>query len=340
MGPGGLSAWLPLLRTAVAGVAFVGGALSAVAFLHASSATTRIPLFEQTGTFAYRAAAHAEVYGGRPATSGDPVFLKASGPLEISFTDRLEGATLARSASLTAEVESTSGWHRSFALAPATALPNGAATVAGTFDLRALRHTLDLLELRTGVIGSPYTITVRAKVRSLGSAGATAIRDVWTPTLQLTLDGTTVKPSDTTFTQTHAKTVATTVPATLELGIASLPVGTARAAGLAVGGSALALLALLLLLDLRSRRPGEAAGIARRLGSSLVSVESIDVSEVTTVVELGSIDELVKLAQEYERLVLHQQRGSEHAYTVVEDRVVYRYVLQPVCPVRAIELAA
>ncbi len=340
VGPGRLLIWLPRLRTAVAGVAFVAGALAALGFLHATTLVSRTPLYQQTGSFAYTASAHAEVYGGRSARTGDPVFLKASGPLDVSFASRLEGAKLARSASLTAEVESTSGWHRSIPLAPATALPVGRSTISGSLDLRALRHMLDLLELRTGVIGSPYTIRVRAKVRLLGATGGAVIRDTWTPTLRLTLDGTTVKPYDTTFVQTAAKTTPTVVPARLELGVASPSVSVVRAGGLTAALAALALFGLLLLVERRTHRPGEAAEIERRLGQSLVTVDSIEVSDVTTVVELGSIDELIKLAQEYERLVLHQQRGSEHAYTVVEDRVLYRYLLRPEPALRAVEVAA
>jgi signal peptidase I len=103
------------------------------------------------------------------------------------------------------------------------------------------------------------------------------------------------------------------------------------AALVAAGGAGLILAAVLLavatVVERRTRVPGEAAAIERRLRRGLLTVESIDVSEVVAVVEVASIDALVAIAQEYERLVLHQQRGDAHAYTVLEDGTIYRYEL-------------
>jgi hypothetical protein len=88
---------------------------------------------------------------------------------------------------------------------------------------------------------------------------------------------------------------------------------------------ALLLLVLVAVAERRTRQPGENAAIARRLRRGMLDVDAIDVSDVVAVVELGSIDELVAVAEEYERLVLHEQRGDDHAYSVLEDGTIYRY---------------
>ena len=49
----------------------------------------------------------------------------------------------------------------------------------------------------------------------------------------------------------------------------------------------------------RTRQPGENAAIARRLRRGMLDVDALDVSEVVAVVELGSFDELVAVAEEY-----------------------------------------
>jgi signal peptidase I len=96
------------------------------------------------------------------------------------------------------------------------------------------------------------------------------------------------------------------------------------AAGLAVSA---AVFAAITIVERRTRVPGEAAAIARRLGRHMLTVDAIDSGDAVVVVVLSSIDELIGIAEEYERLVLHQQCGTEHVYSVLEDRTIYRYEL-------------
>jgi signal peptidase I len=122
----------------------------------------------------------------------------------------------------------------------------------------------------------------------------------------------------------HARALWTLGGLAAGVALGPVPVRTLGLAGLAL---ALVLFAAVTLVERRTRRPGEAAAIERRLRRGMLTVESIDVTEVAAVVELSSIDELIAIAEEYERLVLHQQRGDAHAYTVLEDGTVYHYEL-------------
>jgi hypothetical protein len=56
--------------------------------------------------------------------------------------------------------------------------------------------------------------------------------------------------------------------------------------------------------------------------------------------DLGSIEDLIRLAERYERVILHERRGPEHAYLVEEAGVVYRYRVHDVSANGAFEEAA
>jgi len=223
-------------------------------------------------------------------------------------------------------VKSTTGWQRSFVVAPAQALRGDDTTIVGHLDLRRIRTVLDRLEVRTGVIGAPYDVRVRAIVRLLGQIDGTNVHATWRPDYRFLLDATTMKPVEqqrATATRTQQTTRATAAEVTL--GPVAPRVTTLRTVGIVGLAAALLLLALVAIAERRTRQPGENAAIARRLRRGMLDVDAIDVSDVVAVVELGSIEELVAVAEEYERLVLHEERGGDHAYSVLEDGTVYRY---------------
>lgn len=286
----------------------------------------RVPAYTETGVFSYTAPTSEDVYAGGAARTGDPVFVAATSGLDVVFGYQRSAGQLAGSVALVADVKSTTGWQRSFVVAPAQALRGDDMTIAGSLDLRRIRTVLDRLEARTGVIGAPYDVRVRAVVRLIGQMNGTDVHATWRPDYRFLLDATTMKPVE----QQRARvtrTQETTRPTAAEvaLGPVSPRVKTLRTVGTVGLAIALLLLVLVAVAERRTRQPGENAAIARRLRRGMLDVDAIDVSEVVAVVELGSIDELVAVAEEYERLVLHEERGGDHAYSVLEDGTVYRY---------------
>ena len=285
-----------------------------------------MPAYTETGVFSYTAPTSEDVYAGGAARTGDPVFVAATRGLDVMFGYKRSAGQLAGSVALVADVKSTTGWQRSFVVAPAQALRGDDMTIAGSLDLRRIRTILDRLEARTGVIGAPYDVRIRAVVRLLGQMDGTDVHATWRPDYRFLLDATTMKPVEQQrATATRTQETTRTTAAEVALGPVSPRVTTLRTVGTVGLAIALLLLALVGIAERRTRQPGENAAIARRLRRGMLDVDAIDVSEVVAVVELGSIDELVAVAEEYERLVLHEERGGDHAYSVLEDGTVYRY---------------
>ena len=318
--------WHSHALLALGTIALLAAGIAVLGYSRAAEADVRVPAYTETGVFSYSAPTSEDVYAGGAARTGDPVFVAATSRLDVTFGYQRSAGQLAGSVALVAEVKSTTGWRRSFVLAPAQALPGDDMTIAGSLDLRRIRTVLDRLEARTGVIGAPYDVRVRAVVRLLGQMDGTNVHATWRPDYRFLLDATTMKPAEqqrATVTRTQETTRNTA--AEVALGSVSPRVTTLRTVGTLGLAIALLLLALVAFAERRTRQPGENAAIARRLRRGMLDVDAIDVSEVVAVVELGSIDELVAVAEEYERLVLHEERGGDHAYSVLEDGTVYRY---------------
>ena len=307
-------------------VALLAAGVAVLGYSRAANVDARVPAYTETRVFSYTAPTSEDVYEGGAARTGDPVFVAATRGLDVTFDYKRSAGQLAGSVALVADVKSTTGWRRSFVVAPARALRGDESMIAGYLDLRRIRTVLDRLEARTGVIGAPYDVRVRAVVRLLGQIGGIDMRGVWRPDYRFLLDATTMKPVEQErATATHTRGTTRTTAAEVAVGPVSPRVTTLRTVGTVGLAIALLLLALVAFSERRTRQPGENAAIARRLRRGMLDVDTIDVSEVVAVVELGSIDELVAVAEEYERLVLHEQRGGEHAYSVLEDGTVYRY---------------
>lgn len=96
-----------------------------------------------------------------------------------------------------------------------------------------------------------------------------------------------------------------------------------------VGSLALLVAGLLgLLVALASRwraaRRGEAALIAARHGRWLVPVQA-PMTTSGRIVDVDSFDSLRRLAEHYGHMVLLQDTGTSHLYSVDENGVTYRY---------------
>jgi hypothetical protein len=143
------------------------------------------------------------------------------------------------------------------------------------------------------------------------------------PKLTLTVDPTRIAPTtDTAFraATNGAATIATSAPNSLRF----VHVGTLRVLalfGLIAGAAGLAWNLLVLL----GGGSGETDRIRARFRDRLVAVADSHTGDYTDVVDVETIDELARVAERYDRMIL------EHAgdYRVADDGVLYRYRVAP-----------
>jgi len=103
----------------------------------------------------------------------------------------------------------------------------------------------------------------------------------------------------------------------------------ATARWISLAGLAAALCVLLGVLTFGPRMIGrgddKAIRIRKRYGHWLVPVDRVPEPLESKLVEVGDIKTLVRLAERYDRMILHESRDGAHTFCVAEDGVLYRY---------------
>ena len=322
------------------GVALVlFGCLALVAFsARGTTVRTVQALYAQEGAFSYRAETDpGPVYPTGAATTADPIFTRLVDTLDVAFRYRLAAEAPAEvhgTIALDAVVSDTTGWTRTFPLAPRRAFRGPTATTAGAFDVRAFEELVLQAREQTAAPFASISVTLHPVVDVAGSVGATTLDGSFDPRLSFSYDGTTLRPvpaqnaepgSPPPFRPRVTQPGEEVVTTPLALGPLSLPVADARTiASLGIGVSLAVLLVGGALLARPARGRGDAERIASRYGNRIVHARAI-VPPERWVTEIDDMDALVRIADAYERVILHVVEAGEDVYLVDDGVAVYRH---------------
>lgn len=323
-----------------AGALCAAAVLGAIAFTHPlERPVVRAGLYVQRGTFSY--AAHVEpgaAYQKARVTSGDPVYLQLVHRLPVAFAYRLRGARhndVHGTARLAAVVTDGEGWRHRIVLAPARRFDGPAAVLRGTLDLRRLERVVADFERETGENNPVYKVDLHANVSISGTVDARPISTHFAPTLHLDLDALRLAPSSgsasgaapNAFSQSQSGAGTHLEPAMLHAFGRSITVERARRAGglLGIAGLVLALVGGLLML--LGRKGGEVDAICRRYEQWIVDVMP-DPERAAGERRVSSMAALARIAERYDRLILHERRGDSDAFVIDDHGVVYAYVVR------------
>jgi hypothetical protein len=168
-------------------------------------------------------------------------------------------------------------------------------------------------------------------VRVRGVAGGRLVRNTFAPSLSFDFDDVRLqlaRPTTGGAPQSRFQTKATsgvrTVQSTVALFGIRARVTVARRLSLIIVGSGIAFVLAGGVLFRRRRRDGEVAAIERRYGDLIVPVAAgarLPGSER----RVSTMDALVRIAERYDRLVLHEEQGGCHSFLVDDAGTVYRY---------------
>jgi signal peptidase I len=332
--------------TAAAALAVLGGALCTVSFLAPRTETViQDVAYDHRGSFSYQASVPGgeRVYGADRVTTGEPVYLRLTDRVQVGFSYRFASAAatdLAGTGSLTAELSDVNGWSRTFELTPPIAFDGGEASLAGVLDLAALRRLADELERATGVDRMAYTLSVIARVEVQGTLAGTEIAETFEPRLAFLLDDLQLQlapssPADPGSDDPLEPAAGglLEIPGTTpwSVRILGVDVGLARlrTAGLALLALGIVALLAALVRRVRAVHRGEPALIQARYGRWLVPVHTNGGYTPARLVEVESFESLLRLADHYGHMVLHDPREDGHVYVVEEGGVTYRYRARP-----------
>jgi signal peptidase I len=310
--------WLGVLAVLAAGVA-------AVSFTRSSTTeVARDITYRQQGAFSYSATAPTgPVYQDPDLTTGDTVFLQLVDEVDVRFDYRFltdAAAEVQGSGSLVAELGDAEGWSRTIRLTGKEPVVDGRLELTSTLDLAALQSTIESAEALTGVSRSSYTVNVVADVRVDGTVTGIPVTERLASPMTFQLDdlrlrmlsaGAQLEPR-----QAGSVVVTNRQRATLGVLGQSISVASARGISIVVLLAALAGLGLVGLATSRRDLDADAVIVAR---NRHLFVPVARLAEPAGAVEVDDLDVLVRLADQYERLVLHAPADTGHLY-LLDDR--------------------
>jgi len=329
------------------------GAIALVLFLvlgfaswSASASSTRTvgEFYAHQGTFSYSGETQpGPVYPSGQVTRGMPVFTRLVDTLAVSFAYQLrtsEEADVHGTIGLDAVVRDTTGWERILPIAPVHDFTGTTASAEGTFDVAAFETLVRDAREQTAAPFAGISVELRPRVELAGTVGATDVHDAFAPRLSFSYDNTTLDPvaaagaspsAPPPFEPRRAESGSEVVPATVGLGPFLLAVGDARTmASLGIVTSLVVLvLGGALLASHRDAGSEPASQIALRYGSRIVDARAV-VPEERWVTEVDDIEDLARIADAYDRVILHVSEGASDVYLVDDGIAVYRYRLDRV----------
>jgi hypothetical protein len=274
--------------------------------------------------------------------TGEPLFTHVIRVVQLRFDYALRAPrarALRGSAALYATVASTSGWQTTLELARPQSFRGDRASLTADLDITSLLALLHSVE-RTTDVGGSYTITLLPRVRVRGRLGTVPLYTTFSPQMQFSVNQQELQPvlpgggaltaarTAGAFDPTSAGSVSDrrAQPAFLSLGFARVAVaGARRIAIAAIAVLACALLALLAVLRRRNR--DESQLIRARYGRMIVAVERVWQLPGVGVIDVADIDALARIAEHYDRSILHEVAEDGEAFWVSDESGQFRYVV-------------
>jgi signal peptidase I len=340
-------------------------ALALLAFTRplTTSHVVKIP-YKQSGKLSYSAdEAPGPAYPAGRASTGEPLFTNVLPAVGVRFDYQFESATkhaVAGKASLSAKITSTSGWHTTLALGAPTHFRGDHALVTGTLDLGSLVALMQSVETTTKVRGI-YALTITPHVNADGRVGHAPLKATFAPEIKFSVVEGEIKPEGTAessgatgsagkgsssgsrssapnqFAPSSSGSVTGSQqePTSLPLGIVRPSDATMRAVALGaiaiILGVLLATLALLRARVVRfaPRQRDERASILARYRHLIVPVARVWPQAGVPVIEVSDMEALVRIAEHYERSILHETAADGEAFWVSDESGHFRYTVRP-----------
>jgi hypothetical protein len=277
------------------------------------------------------------IYDTEVVRSGEPVFPRLTCFLNIAFVYNVLGEQLqgiSGSYQLIARVsDEQSGWQRTIPMNQRTTFNGNSFSTTSTLDLCQITSLVDILKQETGLRANTYTLEIITPIVMTAHAGGNQIADSFEPKLVFKFDEVHFSlsapkgqdnPLHLSKQNSAGNSALETNTASLlgwELTIGTIRVITLLGLALSLGG----------LLAVGSRifamaRQSEEGLIRLKYGALLVNIYERDFVPAAILIDVTAIDELAKLAERHNTVILRMTLNFLHYYLVQCNGITYRYV--------------
>ena len=292
--------------------------------------------YRHLGFFSYPADAPAGVYDTPAIRSGEPIFPKLTCSINITFNYTLAAAPLENISGnyqMTAVLtHPQSGWRRTIPLLEPTPFIGNVFDTQAELNLCEIVRLIDSVEELTSARPGSYLLSINPQVHVTGLVANRAIDSFFEPTLVFSYDRTQfylvnqsenadlLNPSEANILHEEKR-----VPNTLSLFGAELKVPTLRS--IAVIGLVLSLSGLAIMwLQLENiSRTDHETFVRLKYDPLVIDVEEGGLRSNVHSIDVNSIDNLAKLAEKHNTMILHESRGNFENYFVHTEGLSYVY---------------
>ncbi len=322
---------------ALAVIAFLCLMLGIITFTRPTTQTVSDDVsYQHLGSFAYSAIAPPGVYDTNTIQSGEPIFPALTCSIKINFKYTLAAEALENingTYQLTALLANPqSGWQRTIPLQEQAAFTGNGFDTQTKLDLCAVAKLVESFEQITTLHPNYYLLSINPQVHVTGLIAGRALDSTFEPNLAFQYDRTQFYlvaqgESSNPLIPGEAKTLhaETQVPNTFSLFGLQLEVPILRVVaviGLILSLSGLAILGLQLEYIARNDRE---TFIRMKYNPLVIDVEETGLRDNMQLIEVNSIDDLAKLAENHNEMILHGTKADVEHYLVHVNGVAYVY---------------
>jgi len=294
--------------------------------------------FEHVGFFSYSAPAPQGVYDSNAIKSGDPIFPKLTCTVDVSFQYTFiaqAAGDIAGTHQLVATIsESVSGWQRVVPLQEQTTFSGNVFGTSTKLNFCQIEELLQAMEEGTDFHPGSYVLTISPDIQVTGNVSGHTLDSSFNPSLTFNYDrihfylvrtdeqGNVLNPTVTgTISNEHQ------VPNTVLLFGMELAVPALRwFAVIGLVGALAGITVLGMKLQMVSKND-QSQFIHLRYDSMLVDVQQTVLVNKADIVDVSSIEDLAKLAEKFNAMILHTENSNSHTYHVRAEGTTYRFVL-------------
>ena len=321
------------------GILFLGFlGLTIFSFIRPLMRTAEGISYQQDGSYSYSATGTPGVYDTEMVRSGEPVFPKLACFLNVGFTYNILGGQLQNMSGyhqMNARImDQQSGWQRTIPMTPQTAFTGSSYFAMATLDLCQLEALVNMVEKETGFRTNTYTVEIITNITFTAYASGQVVTDTFDPTLTFKYDKVHLYLAN-----TNQEIDPMLITDQELVGNVNLEANTLSLLGWKPTVSFIRLLALLGLglsfcglvfigLSVFSTARQSADGLIRlRYGSMLMDVNERSLNVTLPMIDATSIDDLAKMAERQNTMILHVVLNSIHYYLVQGNGAIYRYAV-------------
>lgn len=292
--------------------------------------------YQHIGIFSYSASAPSGIYDSNIVQRGEPIFPKVTCTTRVDFHYSLFGDDLKNIAgtyNITAQIVDTqSGWQRTVTLQPEAPFTGSSFDFSTNVDLCQIVKLTEGMEQKIEYFPSQYIFTIMPHLSISGTVAGRDLQDTYEPRLVFKYDRTnfSILQSDTQpdpYNQSQPKSIREITQRANTISLFGFEPKVMALRLIGIIGLMLSLAGMWILeqyvQSFISKSPQ--ANIQMKYAAIFIDIQSGGVDESSRVVDVNSIDDLAKLAERYNAMILHETRKDTHVYFVRADGTTYRY---------------